>query len=439
MNKQTDRSLRNHPGIYKRFYFDSDTGQWNETGKYRAIRRVVINGIPKKQNAVFDNLEDAKAFRAGRAEKVNVGGNVHRNRRDTDSVLTFGGLVEEWKSFHYLQLEPSTQQMYDKRLPTLDYLKPSPVEEITAPVIDGMVKYWVTELPKGKQRENFEKELNLLKVILNFYRTRKDPSYVIPVLLEHYRAADIAKKAQSPVMSLTQVDLGRFLDELKGSKTPFYPLALAQFCLGLRIGEVCGMTWEAINLENRLAKIEQTIVWDQYAWLSKIKKRPKNGKVRYQVIPEALAYELEQLKKVRDPKVSLIFHKKSGEPYNRQSVGKAYNRALERMGIRDIKGTHWVRKTSATLANQITGDFYAVSRLMDHSSPNVTLRYVAPTNLEKRKVADALNSVVDHLPQGTAREKNPENGEKEKGTVAPVPLRSLSSTSLRLTSVKSTS
>jgi hypothetical protein len=72
------------------------------------------------------------------------------------------------------------------------------------------------------------------------------------------------------------------------------------------------------------------------------------------------------------------------------------------MGIQDIKGTHWIRKTSATLANQITGDFYAVSRLMDHSSPNVTLRYVSHTNFEKRKVADALNSVVDLRTQGTA-------------------------------------
>jgi len=33
---------------------------------------------------------------------------------------------------------------------------------------------------------------------------------------------------------------------------------------------------------------------------------------------------------------------------------------------------------------------------MDHSNPNVTLRYVTPTNSEKKKVADALNTVVDH-------------------------------------------
>jgi hypothetical protein len=53
-----------------------------------------------------------------------------------------------------------------------------------------------------------------------------------------------------------------------------------------------------------------------------------------------------------------------------------------------------LRKTSATLANEITGDFYAVSKLMDHSSPDVTLRYVAQTTAQKKKVADALNTVL---------------------------------------------
>jgi len=43
-----------------------------------------------------------------------------------------------------------------------------------------------------------------------------------------------------------------------------------------------------------------------------------------------------------------------------------HNRALERLGISHVRGTHMLRKTSATLANEVTGDFYAVSRLMDH-------------------------------------------------------------------------
>ena len=194
------------------------------------------------------------------------------------------------------------------------------------------------------------------------------------------------------------------------------------------------MTWDAVDLENRIAKIEWTIVWDQYTWLPKVKKRPKNGNIRYLVMPEILVQDLKAFRKKRDPKIPFIFHKK-GNPYNRQSVAKAYHRVLTRMGRTDIKGTHWVRKTSATLANQITGDFYAVSRLLDHSSPDVTLKYVTPTNCEKQKVAEALNSVVSGFLKENARG---ENGHEDHDTPPAVPLRSLRGISQNLKLVKST-
>ena len=88
----------------------------------------------------------------------------------------------------------------------------------------------------------------------------------------------------------------------------------------------------------------------------------------------------------------------SAVPVNRQTIAKVYNRTLKRLGFTHVHGTHFLRATAATLANEATGDFYAVSKLLDHSNPNITLRYVAPTNSAKQKVADALNSVLAFKP-----------------------------------------
>jgi hypothetical protein len=83
-----------------------------------------------------------------------------------------------------------------------------------------------------------------------------------------------------------------------------------------------------------------------------------------------------------------------------------------------------LRKTAATQANRVTGDFYAVSKLMDHSSPNITLRYVEEVSDQKRKVADALNSVLE--PMGGEKDKkenepvipqNPTNWDRPKLTL----------------------
>jgi integrase len=269
------------------------------------------------------------------------------------------------------------------------------VERIKVGVIDELVKYWMTEHPKWHQRFTYEKELNLLKVVLNYYRKRKNPSYVIPVLEEHYKAADIARRPVQPVQHLTTKDLGRFLEFLKQGINPnYYVLALAQFSFGMRAGEVCGLAWRNLNLETRVAVVDQVVTWHHETWEPTIKSRPKNGKTRVLIIPEHLVNELQKLKCKRSAKTDLVFHR-DGVPYCRKEIGKVYNRALLELGITHVSGTHMMRRTAATLANEATGDFYAVSKLLDHSSPEVTLRYVSQTNAQKTKIAQALNGVID--------------------------------------------
>jgi len=81
-------------------------------------------------------------------------------------------------------------------------------------------------------------ELDLLKTILNFHKRRKNPEFVIPVLEEHYHASDLTKRAERPVEALSPKGLALFLESLRTGQSPYcYPVALAQFCLGLRIGE----------------------------------------------------------------------------------------------------------------------------------------------------------------------------------------------------------
>lgn len=408
MTKRKEVPIKKNPGIYKLLRYDNSAEVWVDTGTFRAMRRIYVDGHSKKEQAVFHSLDDAKAFRKGETEKSHGGPVVHHvDSTREDQGMTLGALVEEWKGFHYLQLELATKQMYDRRLPHLEFLFEKPVEKINIQMIDSLVKYWMTEHPIWHQRQTFEKELTLLKVILNYYRKRKNPAYVIPVLEEHYRASDVTREAEKPVQSLSTEELGKFLGFLKQGINPnYYVLALTQFSFGLRIGEACGLTWSCLDLRNRVAVIDQVVTWHHTTWEPTIKHRPKNGKTRVAVIPEFLVLELESLKKLRDPNTDLLFHRR-GVPYSRKEVGKVYNRALLALGITHVSGTHMMRRTSATLANEATGDFYAVSKLLDHSSPNVTLRYVAQTTAQKQKIATALNGVLDDALKMRAENSRP--------------------------------
>lgn len=432
--KRKEVPVRNNPGIYKELRFEEASQKWKETGKFRAIRRAKEESGSKKEQAVFDNIEDAKSFRMGHLEKGSNGPQVHK-LNSKDPSLTFGNLVQEWKSFHYLGIDPGTRQTYDKRLRHLDFLNRYAVERIDATVIDDLVKSWVNGI-KDQHRKKFDMELKILRVILNFFRQRKKPDYVIPILDGHYSASDITKAPDKPVDALSQEELGSFFEQLRASKNPqYYHLALVQFSLGLRIGETCGLSWNALDLENRTARIETTVIWDQVTWKPSL-AAPKSGKVRVLVLPELVAQELERLKLNRTQGVELVFHK-NGQPLNRKTIGCAYNRALQRAGITHTTGTHILRKTSATQANEITGDFDAVSKQLGHSSASITRRYVKHTDLQKQRVANALNGVLGVAMQGT--QVPAEKLDLESRHTAPVPQCPAPGERPKLTLIKSAS
>lgn len=413
--KRKEEPVRNNPGIYRRFEFNELKGKWIETGKFRSLRRVMVRGLSRKEQAVFDNMEDAKAFRAGLTEKRDGGPQVHKNASSDEKYL-FGTLVEEWKTLHYLQIEFTSQQMYEARLPHLKPLEKVPVEEIKTTVVTNLIKHWLSPVyPKPKDRQTFEKELDLMKVVLNFYKRHKNNGYYLPILPEHYRAADFAKKAKGPVRGLREEDVSRFLAALNESYPNFYLIALLQLGLGLRIGEAVGMCWDDFDLERREVCVQRNIAWNKTTRELSAKKR-KNARVLDAALPEFLIPVLTALEEKRDRKIPYLFQRK-GRLIRRQQVSKAYNRILEKLGIEGVSGTHVLRKTAGTLARKLTSDVYAASKLLDHSSVNITEKYyLEELDHDKRKVAVALNSVLAQ----TVEHPNPPDRGAEKVTCPPV-------------------
>lgn len=232
-------------------------------------------------------------------------------------------------------------------------------------------------------------------------------AYVIPVEREHYEASHLVRKAKGDVEALSEEDLARFLAELKRQKNKVYfPLAAAQFGLSLRIGEACALDKRFIDFEKKEVRIGQTVIWNDRNWEASLKMYPKNDHVRYLSIPDFLCEILKDWIKESDSNQSLLFHNK-GKLLNRKSIGAAYNRSLKALGIDYVSGTQMMRRTSATHANEVTGDFFAVSAQLDHSSPEVTKRYVKRVSSQKVKVANALNEVGARVlvPSGPPHER----------------------------------
>ena len=284
--------------------------------------------------------------------------------------------------------------MYETRLPHLKFLEDCNVEDITTSAVTGLVKHWVSEdYPKPRDRQTFEKELDLLKVILNFHKRHKSNAYFVPILPDHYKAADIAKKAKPPVRGLKQDDLGRFLTAMRERYPQNYVLALIQLGLGLRIGETLALYWDDIDLKRGIVTVRRNVAWNKEKQLLFVKGR-KNKRELTVALPAFVVQELSRWKLQRDHDTPLVFHR-GGQLIKRQQVSKAYNRVLKSLEISYVTGTHMLRKTSGTLARKITGDVYAASKLLDHSSVSITEKYYQEElDEDKVMVANALNGVL---------------------------------------------
>jgi len=403
--KRKEVKLKNNPGLSKLFIWNDEKQKWIDTGKYRSMRRVSQNGKSVKESAVFHNVEDAKAFRSGELNKHEDSSRaVHKVAFKDDSRLKFGELVEQWRSFHYLTVEASSQSTYEDQLrPVERFLYAHVVEEISATTIDDLIRSLKTQHEVDLEmneatasRKSFKRQLDVLKLVLNFYRMRVNARYLVPIFRDHYRASIVVKKAFHAAKAIREEDLPKFFLALKRQKkAPHnYLLALTQFCLMLRACELCGLYWEDFDWDRNIVTIQRSVVWDRYTWQPSIKERPKNGRAREIAIPSILKEELLAFREATKAKAKgLVFHRE-GRPLIRKAIAVAYQRALDIARIDYVRGTHAIRRSSATHANAGTGNIFAVSENLGHSNVEETHRYVEGVSHTRDQVAKVLDSVA---------------------------------------------
>lgn len=395
--KRREIKVRNNPGIYKVQVFNENTKAWTDSGKYRAIKRTVRDGESKKEQAFFTNIEDAKAFRAGEIVKTS-GLGQHKTDLRSSPGMTFANLVEKWKQSHYLTIEDSTRQTYEKLLPTLDCLKPHRVDDINLQVINDLAIYWAKDFPRSWRRKSFVKEWQLLRVILNFYREEipEGAMFVIPSFKKVRKMTEITPNVEGEIEFLSAEETTKFLAELKNERdSSYYRIALFQYYFALRVGEACGLCWDSIDTDKGITTIRRSVTWDLRSWVPTLKEYTKTKRVRHLPIPQPLIPVIEELRRQKEG--ALVFQREDGTPMNRKTIATVYNRALGRLKFDHVSGTHFLRRTAATLANEATSDYDAVSKFLGHTSIKVTRRYVGTTDFQKERISGALEDILKNV------------------------------------------
>ena len=260
--------------------------------------------------------------------------------------------------------------------------------EMTDITEDTVQKFVFEKLDSGMSQKSVKDMLIVLKMILKFG---------VKHSMIEFRQIDIRfpterEKQDVEVMSKTNQKL--LMNYLKTHFT-FQNLGI-YICLnsGLRIGELCALTWGDLNTEKGVINVNKTI---QRIYIPEEKDRhteliidaPKSkDSIREVPMTRELLRIIRPLKKIVNPDFFVLTNDMN--PTEPRTYRCHYNRLLKELGLPHLK-FHGLRHSFATRCIESKCDYKTVSVLLGHSDISTTLNlYVHPDMEQKQKCVEQM-------------------------------------------------
>ncbi|MBA4850158.1 site-specific integrase [Emticicia sp. BO119] len=159
---------------------------------------------------------------------------------------------------------------------------------------------------------------------------------------------------------------------------------------GMRIGEVCALTWEDIDTENEIISVKRTIqriytVEDGHRKTELILDTPKTkNSIRDIPMSKDLLRMLKPFKKIVNNSFFVLTN--DAKPTEPRTYRSYYKNMMKELGMPELK-FHGLRHSFATRCIESNCDYKTVSVLLGHSNISTTLNLYVHPNLEQKKKA----------------------------------------------------
>ena len=162
---------------------------------------------------------------------------------------------------------------------------------------------------------------------------------------------------------------------------------------GLRLGEVCSLKWQDVDLERQVLHVNRTVqriaVEGQRKKTILLEGEPKSIFSKREIpLSDEIVKLLTPYRSVQERYVI-----NGGSPMEPRTYQNKFQRYLQDAGI-DKKNFHILRHTFATNCINTGADVKSLSEILGHSDVKITLnRYVHPTIETKRRHMNSLSAI----------------------------------------------
>ena len=159
---------------------------------------------------------------------------------------------------------------------------------------------------------------------------------------------------------------------------------------GMRIGEICALTWEDIDTENGIISVNRTIqriyvIEDGLRKTELILDTPKTkNSIREIPISKDLLRILKPFKKIVNPTFFVLTN--DAKPTEPRTYRSYYKNLMKELNMPEMK-FHGLRHSFATRCIESNCDYKTVSVLLGHSNISTTLNLYVHPNMEQKKKA----------------------------------------------------
>lgn len=307
---------------------------------------------------------------------------------------TLKELCEEWLASAKLRVKHSSYCCYEKLINKyiIRYFENICYGELSTPVIndfaDHMLKCGKANGFGGLSAKSVHDILVVMRSVAKYAEQEygyRNPMRNISMLKSESKEAEVFNKHER----------GRLQKYLQRNPTESNIGILLAMYSGLRIGELCALTWNDVDFRNGILHVSKTVQRVSKGFGSsktavEITSPKSKTSVRDIPLPSFVCELLMQNKPLKKGYI-LSGTNKLVEPRTMQNRFKA---VLKDCGIRNAN-FHLLRHTYATVCIESGFDAKTVSELLGHSNVNITLnRYVHSSMETKKKCVDKLNLVA---------------------------------------------
>lgn len=318
--------------------------------------------------------------------KVLIGQEV-ASRYLSGRYITVNKVYEEWLNAVVNRVKESTLSNYKAKFEKhiLPVFADIPCADLSAGRINEFIN---KKLADGLSASYVRDIITVFKSMLRYAQEE----YSFKLSLNNVVLPKAQKKQVEKIRDIQQKKLVAYL-KANISLSAFG--ILLSLCMGLRIGEICGLKWGDVDFQHKILHIRRTV--QRIASPNGNKKTqivittPKSAtSFRDIAIPDFL---MEYFRKFRD-EAKLFILSGAEKPVEPRTMQYRYKKILQSANVEN-HNYHKLRHTFATNCAEHGFDVKTLSVILGHSTVNLTLnRYVHPDRSHERKL---LNSVCLQL------------------------------------------